>query len=148
MAGLGARRQAEALLAQEAAAGEARERVAVLAERSRLARDLHDVLAHSLSVLAVQLEAVRLTAITTAAGGYLVGQITHAHELTCIGVLNARRALAVLRDGEPTGPDSLPAWSRTPRRRRGGSWRRLRLSIAGWGHLRPKTSPLRPAHSP
>jgi len=39
----------------------------VLAERSRLARDLHDVLAHSLSVLAVQLEAARLTAITTAA---------------------------------------------------------------------------------
>jgi Histidine kinase len=41
-------------------------RVAVLAERSRLARDLHDVLAHSLSVLAVQLEAARLTAITAA----------------------------------------------------------------------------------
>jgi signal transduction histidine kinase len=107
-ASLGARRQAEALLAQEAAAGEARERAAVLAERSRLARDLHDVLAHSLSVLAVQLEAARLTAITTAAGGNLVGQITHAHKLTCIGVLNARRALAMLRDDELPGPDSLP----------------------------------------
>jgi signal transduction histidine kinase len=105
---LGARRQAEALLAQEAAAGEARERAAVLAERSRLARDLHDVLAHSLSVLAVQLEAARLTAITTAAGGNLVGQITHAHKLTCVGVLNARRALAMLRDDEPPGPAGLP----------------------------------------
>jgi signal transduction histidine kinase len=107
-ASLGARRQAEALLAQEAAAGEARERAAVLAERSRLARDLHDVLAHSLSVLAVQLEAARLTAITTAAGANLVGQITHAHKLTCIGVLNARRALAMLRDDELPGPDSVP----------------------------------------
>ena len=105
---LGARHQAEALLAQEAAAGEARERAAVLDERSRLARDLHDVLAHSLSVLAVQLEAARLTAITTAAGGNLVGQITHAHKLTCVGVLNARRALAMLRDDEPPGPASLP----------------------------------------
>jgi signal transduction histidine kinase len=107
-ASLGARRQAEALLAQETAAGEARERAAALAERSRLARDLHDVLAHSLSVLAVQLEAARLTAITEAAGANLVGQITSAHKLTCIGVLNARRALAMLRDDEPGGPASLP----------------------------------------
>jgi signal transduction histidine kinase len=105
---LGARHQAEALLAQETAAGEARERAAVLAERSRLARDLHDVLAHSLSVLAVQLEAARLTAITEAAGANLVGQITSAHKLTRIGVLNARRALAMLRDDEPPGPASLP----------------------------------------
>ncbi len=105
---LGARQQAEALLAQEAAAGEAREREAVLAERSRLARDLHDVLAHSLSVLAVQLEAARLTAITSAAGAGLVGQLAYAHKLTCIGVLDARRALAILRQDDPPGPDSLP----------------------------------------
>jgi len=83
----------------------------VLAERSRLARDLHDVLAHSLSVLAVQLEAARLTAITTAAGANLVGQIAHAHKLICIGVLDARRALAMPRDDER--PASR-AWSRTP----------------------------------
>jgi signal transduction histidine kinase len=107
-ASLGARRQAEALLAQETAAGEARERAAALAERSRLARDLHDVLAHSLSVLAVQLEAARLTAITEAAGANLVGQLTAAHKLTRIGVLNARRALAMLRDDEPPGPARLP----------------------------------------
>jgi hypothetical protein len=37
---LDARRQAEALLAQQAATGEARQRAAALAERSRLARDL------------------------------------------------------------------------------------------------------------
>jgi signal transduction histidine kinase len=105
---LGARRQAEALLARETAAGEARERAAALAERSRLARDLHDVLAHSLSVLAVQLEAARLTAITEAAGANLVGQITSAHKQTCVGILSARRALAMLRDDEPPGPASLP----------------------------------------
>src|SRR5256884_4339660 len=105
---LGARHQAEALLAQETAGGEAGERAAALAEGSRLAGVLHDVLAHSLSVLAVQLEAARLTAITEAAGANLVGQITAAHKLTRIGVLNARRALAMLRDDEPPGAASLP----------------------------------------
>src|SRR5437773_5033 len=99
---------AAGLLAQGTAAGEAREQAAALAERSRLARDLHDVLAHSLSVLAVQLEAARLTAITEAAGANLVGQITSAHKQTCVGILNARRALAMLRADEPPGPASLP----------------------------------------
>ena len=107
---LGARRQAEALLAQETAAGEAREQAAALSERSRLARDLHDVLAHSLSVLAVQLEAARLTAITEAAGANLVGQITSAHKQTCDR--DAQRAARpghaarrrTPRPGQPAGP--------------------------------------------
>jgi signal transduction histidine kinase len=105
---LDARRQAEALLAQQAATGEARQRAAALAERSRLARDLHDVLAHSLSALAVQLEATRLMAITAGAGARLVGQVASAHKLTCIGLLDARRALQMLREGEAPGPASVP----------------------------------------
>jgi signal transduction histidine kinase len=106
---LDARRHAEALLAQQAALGEARQRAAALAERSRLARDLHDVLAHSLSALAVQLEATRLTAINVGAGAKVVGQVSSARQLTCIGMLEARRALQMLRDGETPGPDSLPS---------------------------------------
>jgi signal transduction histidine kinase len=105
---LDARHQAEALLAQEAATGEARARAAALAERSRLARDLHDVLAHSLSALAVQLEATRLMAITTGAGSRLVHQVTSAHKLTRIGMLNAHRALEMLRGEQTPGPAGLP----------------------------------------
>jgi signal transduction histidine kinase len=105
---LDARQHAEMLLAQEAATGEARRRAAALAERSRLARDLHDVLAHSLSALAVQLEATRLTAISTGAGTKLVGQVASARKLTSIGMLEARRALQLLREGETPGPASLP----------------------------------------
>ena len=103
-----ARRHAEVLLAHQAATGEARQRAAALAERSRLARDLHDVLSHSLSALAVQLEATRLMAITTGAGASLVGQVASAHKLTCIGMLEARRALQMLRGDEAPGPASLP----------------------------------------
>jgi len=104
-----ARRHAEALLAQEAATSEARQRAAALAERSRLARDLHDVLAHSLSALAVQLEAVRLAAISVGAGTALVDQVSSASQLTRIGMLDARRALLLLREGEAPGPAGLPS---------------------------------------
>lgn len=105
---LDARQHAEALLAHEAAASQARQQAAALAERSRLARDLHDVVAHSLSALAVQLEATRLTAINTGAGSRLVSQVTSARRLTCIGMLEAQRALQMLREGETPGLAGLP----------------------------------------
>jgi signal transduction histidine kinase len=112
---LDARRRAERLLAQEAALRaqetatfEAREQAAALAERSRLARELHDVLAHSLAALSAHLERARLTAIGAGAGAKLVGQITAAHQLTRIGMLNARRALLMLRQEETPGPAGLP----------------------------------------
>lgn len=48
------------LLAQERAAREAEATSAALAERARIAREIHDVLAHSLSAQLVHLEAARL----------------------------------------------------------------------------------------
>jgi signal transduction histidine kinase len=102
------RHRAEDLLAQEAATSEARQRAAALAERSRLARDLHDVLAHNLCALAVQLEATRLTAIDSGAEARLVDQVASARELACIGMLEARRALQLLREGDTPDAESLP----------------------------------------
>jgi len=103
-----AHRRAEALLTQEAAIREVREQMAAMAERSRLARELHDVLAHSLSGLAVQLEAARLLAVTTAADQRLVDQISSARKLAQSGLLDARRALQTLRQDEIPGPARLP----------------------------------------
>jgi signal transduction histidine kinase len=103
-----ARRQAEALLAHETAAVEARERAAALAERSRLARDLHDVLAHSLAALAVQLEAARVTALTTGSGARLVDRLTAARGLARIGMFDARRALQMLQGHTAPGAGNLP----------------------------------------
>jgi signal transduction histidine kinase len=49
--------QAEALLSERMRADAERDRATALAERNRIGREIHDVLAHSLGVLSVQLEA-------------------------------------------------------------------------------------------
>jgi signal transduction histidine kinase len=103
-----AQQRAEALLAQEATIREVREQMAALAERSRLARELHDILAHCLSGLTVQLEGARLRAAQTAADARLADQIECARRLAGDGMLNARRALRALRGDEIAGPGRLP----------------------------------------
>jgi signal transduction histidine kinase len=103
-----AHRRAETQLSREAAVREAREQMAKLAERSRLARELHDVLAHCLSGLSVQLEGARLLATTTAADARLATQIADAQRLAQGGMVNARRALQALRGDETPGPAKLP----------------------------------------
>src|SRR3954464_1613959 len=101
--------QAEALLAQEAATRAAREEAAVLGERQRLARELHDVLAHTLSGLAVQLEGARLLAERTGADRRLADQVTNAQRLARDGMVSAKRAVATLRGEALPGPAQLPA---------------------------------------
>jgi signal transduction histidine kinase len=103
-----AHQRAEALLAQESAVREAREQTAALAERSRVARELHDVLAHCLSSLSLQLEATRLLASQTAADDRLVRQITCARQVACDGMLDAQRAVQALRGDEIPGLAKLP----------------------------------------
>ena len=100
--------RAEALLAQEATIREVREQNAALAERSRLARELHDILAHCLSGLSVQLEGAQLRAAQTAADVLLAEQIACARDLARDGMLNARRAVRALRG------DELPEAARLP----------------------------------
>ena len=100
--------RAETLLAQEATIREVREQIATLAERSRLARELHDILAHCLSGLSVQLEGVQLRAAETAADATLTGQIAHARELARDGMFSARRAVRALRGDELPGAGQLP----------------------------------------
>jgi signal transduction histidine kinase len=102
------RHRAEALLAQEATIREVREQMATMAERSRLARELHDILAHCLSGLSVQLEGAQLRAAETAADMMLADQIACARELARDGMLNARRAVRALRGDELPGPAQLP----------------------------------------
>jgi signal transduction histidine kinase len=101
--------QAEQLLIELEESRGAELRAAALAERQRLARDMHDVLAHSLSGLLLQLEGARLLAVSNPGDERLAGTIDRAHELARNGLDEARRAIGMLRDDELPGPDRLAA---------------------------------------
>jgi signal transduction histidine kinase len=80
---------------------------AALAERSRVARDMHDVLAHSLSALALQLEGTRLLARDRGADPAVVEGLERAHHLAATGLAEARQAIAALRGDALPGPERL-----------------------------------------
>jgi signal transduction histidine kinase len=73
---------------------------AMLRERSRLAREMHDVLAHSLSGLMLQLEGARLLSAQPHPNGQLPAALDRAHHLARAGLDEARRAIAALRDDD------------------------------------------------
>lgn len=79
---------------------------AALAERGRVARELHDVLAHSLSALALQLEGARLLAQSRDTDPEVVESLQRAHHLATSGLTEARQAISALRgDDLPTIED-------------------------------------------
>ncbi|HEY2519588.1 MAG TPA: histidine kinase [Streptosporangiaceae bacterium] len=84
-------------------------RAAALAERQRLAREMHDVLAHSLSGLVMQLEGARLLAASDPADPRLASTIDRAHHLAKTGLGEARRAISMLRDDELPSPERIEA---------------------------------------
>ena len=81
----------ELLLAQLADARDAQTRAAAIAERGRIASELHDVLAHSLSGAAIQLQGARKLADREHATPPLSDAIDRASELVKAGLANARR---------------------------------------------------------
>jgi signal transduction histidine kinase len=80
---------------------------AALAERGRVARDMHDVLAHSLSALALQLEGARLLAQDRDSDPEVVAAVERAHHLAAEGLSEARDAIGALRGDELPGPERL-----------------------------------------
>jgi signal transduction histidine kinase len=107
--------QAERTLAETRRAREAETHAAALAERARIARDIHDVLAHSLAAVSVNLQAAEglLTAETLPKDNpeltKAIECIDRAGTLTRAGLAQARRAILALREDAAPLPDQLAA---------------------------------------
>ena len=105
--------QAERTLAETRRAREAETHAAALAERARIARDIHDVLAHSLAAVSVNLQAAEglLASDTLPADNPELAKaiecIDRAGTLTREGLAAARRAILALRDDAAPLPDQL-----------------------------------------
>jgi signal transduction histidine kinase len=99
--------RAEVLLSELEQTRAAQAQAATLAERQRLAREMHDVLAHSLSGLVLNLEGAMLLADQGRADPQVRDAIHGAHRLARTGLQEARRAIGMLRDDALPGPQRL-----------------------------------------
>jgi signal transduction histidine kinase len=108
--------EAEQALEQARRAHAAETQAAALAERARIAREIHDVLAHALAAVSVNLQAAEgLLEAVPGKGPELakvVECVERAGALTKEGMAETRRAILALRDdaaGAPAGYVSRPA---------------------------------------
>jgi signal transduction histidine kinase len=136
-AGIARRWRAEALLhtaATQAIADTLVEHTA-RGERARIARELHDVVAHHISMIAVQAETARLTMPGMPAAG--AQRLSEIGDTARAGLTEMRRLLGVLReDAEAEAPDRhpQPGLEQLPGlvdEARGFSGARCRLIISG-----------------
>jgi signal transduction histidine kinase len=96
--------QADLLLAQAERARLEQARAAALEERTRIAREIHDVLAHSLGALAVQLDVTEALLDDGADTTVLRTNVARARRLAVDGLTEARRAVTALREDTPPLP--------------------------------------------
>ena len=98
------RRQAQQtaqLLEQTRLAQREQARAAALDERARIARELHDVLAHSLGALGVQLEVAEALLTDRGDAEAAAARVRRARRLAAEGLVEARAAVAALRADVP-----------------------------------------------
>jgi signal transduction histidine kinase len=81
-------------------------RNAVLAERARIAREIHDVLAHSLGALNIQIQTAR-SLLAHQEPRRADDILANAQRLSTDGLVEARRAVQALRADVPPLPEAL-----------------------------------------
>ena len=89
--------QAELLLAQTQRSQEEQLRAARLEESTRIAREIHDVLAHTLAGLTIQLEATSSLVEQGADRETVLARVQRAHALAREGLEETRQAVGALR---------------------------------------------------
>ncbi|GAA1270389.1 hypothetical protein GCM10009579_31220 [Streptomyces javensis] len=120
--------QSAAMLAQSELLRAEQRRVAVLDERTRIAREIHDVLAHSLGALSIQIQAA--SALLTDHGDVdrAVSVLDGARRLTADGLTETRRAVHALRSDLAPLDEELATMADTHRQRHGVP---VRLRVEG-----------------
>jgi signal transduction histidine kinase len=100
--------EAELRLADVERAREEHARAAGLAERANAAREIHDILAHSLGALVLQLDALEAVLSTDAEpNGRAAAILSRARGLAVQGLSEARQAVGSLRSDPPPLADAL-----------------------------------------
>jgi signal transduction histidine kinase len=98
--------QSAALLAQHEQLRVEQRRADVLDERARIAREIHDVLAHSLGALGIQIQAAKATLTDSGDVDRAVDLLTTAQRMAGEGLTETRRAVHALRvDTLPLGEE-------------------------------------------
>jgi signal transduction histidine kinase len=101
--------RAEMLYAQLQDARDAQAAAAAIEERGRIAAELHDVLAHSLSGAALQLQGARKLIERHPTEPRIAAAVERAAELVRAGLDDARRAVSALHGENLPGIEQLPA---------------------------------------
>jgi signal transduction histidine kinase len=129
------RRQAEqsaALVTQMEQLRAEQRRAAVLDERTRIAREIHDVLAHSLGALSIQLQAVGAVLASDDDTGRALSLLDQAQRMAKDGLVETRRAVHALRASTAGLDQELAALAGTHRSRH-----QARVSFGVGGQPRP-----------
>lgn len=120
--------QAELLLAEAQRTREEQARAAALDERVRIAREVHDVLAHTLAALAIQLEVAETLLVEGADVDGATQRVQRSRQLAVDGLDETRKAVSALReDGGPL-PEALERLVGAYREETGGE---ARLEVVG-----------------
>jgi signal transduction histidine kinase len=106
--------QAQALLVESERARVEHDQAAALAERARIAHEVHDVLGHSLGALGIQLQTVEALLSERGDVDGALARLGHAQRLVADGLEEVSRAVHALRADTPPLPDSLAALVAVP----------------------------------